>query len=100
MIAFAQTTTGTETSSQLISLVVILVVFFAVFYFLLIRPQRRRQKEHLALLSSLKRGDRVITAGGIIGTIEDIDENEVILAVEEGKLRIAKSSVVEKITKK
>ncbi|MGB9757410.1 MAG: preprotein translocase subunit YajC [Candidatus Bipolaricaulaceae bacterium] len=100
MTAFAQTTTGTETSSQLISLVIILVVFFAVFYFLLIRPQRRRQKEHLALLSSLKRGDRVITAGGIIGTIEDIDENEVILAVEEGKLRIAKSSVVEKITKK
>ncbi len=100
MTAFAQTTTGTETSSQLIPLVIVLVVFFAVFYFLLIRPQRRRQKEHLALLSSLKRGDRVITAGGIIGTIEDIDENEVILAVEEGKLRIAKSSVVEKITKK
>jgi|YelNatPaOPRAMG01_1025707.scaffolds.fasta_scaffold62042_2 preprotein translocase subunit YajC len=100
MTAFAQTTTGTETSSQLISLVVILVVFFAVFYFLLIRPQRRRQKEHMSLIASLKRGDRVITAGGIIGTVEDIDENEVILAVEEGKLRIAKSSIVEKITKK
>jgi preprotein translocase subunit YajC len=100
MTAFAQTTTGTETSSQLISLVVILVVFFAVFYFLLIRPQRRRQKEHMSLIASLKRGDRVITAGGIIGTVEDIDENEVILTVEEGKLRIAKSSIVEKITKK
>jgi preprotein translocase subunit YajC len=100
MTAFAQTPTGTETSSQLISLVVILVVFFAVFYFLLIRPQRRRQKEHMSLIASLKRGDRVITAGGIIGTVEDIDENEVILAVEEGKLRIAKSSIVEKITKK
>jgi preprotein translocase subunit YajC len=100
MTAFAQTTTGTETSSQLISLVVILVVVFAVFYFLLIRPQRRRQKEHMSLIASLKRGDRVITAGGIIGTVEDIDENEVILAVEEGKLRIAKSSIVEKITKK
>lgn len=97
MTAFAQQATGTEASQQLISLVVILVVFFAVFYFLLIRPQRRRQKEHAALLLSLKRGDRVITAGGIVGTIEDIQENEVILSVEEGKLRIAKSSIVEKV---
>jgi len=98
MTAFAQTT-GTETSQQLISLVVILVVFFAVFYFLFIRPQRRREREHRALLSSLKRGDRVMTAGGIIGTIEDIDENEVILTVEDGKLRVTKSSIVEKVKK-
>jgi preprotein translocase subunit YajC len=98
MTALAQTT-GAETTQSLISLVVILVVFFAVFYFLLIRPQRRREREHRALLSSLKRGDRVVTAGGIIGTIEDIDENEVVLAVEEGKLRIAKSSIVEKVKK-
>ncbi len=99
MVAYAQTATGQETTQQLISLVVILVVFFAVFYFLLIRPQRRRQREHLALLSSLKRGDRVMTAGGIIGTIEDIDENEVVLVVEEGKLRVSKSSIVEKVKK-
>ncbi len=99
MVAFAQTTPATETSSQLISLVVILVIFFAVFYFLLIRPQRRRQKEHVALLTSLKRGDRVLTAGGIIGTIEDIEENEVVLAVEEGKIRLAKTSIVDKVKK-
>ncbi|MCS7216883.1 MAG: preprotein translocase subunit YajC [Candidatus Bipolaricaulota bacterium] len=99
MTAYAQTATGQEATQQIISLVVILVVFFAVFYFLLIRPQRRRQREHLALLSSLKRGDRVITAGGIIGTIEDIDENEVVLAVEEGKLRVSKTSIVEKVKK-
>jgi preprotein translocase subunit YajC len=98
MTALAQTT-GAETTQSLISLVVILVVFFAVFYFLLIRPQRRREREHRALLSSLKRGDRVMTTGGIIGTIEDIDGNEVVLAVEEGKLRIAKSSIVEKVKK-
>lgn len=99
MTAFAQTATGTDASQQLISLVVILVVFFAVFYFLLIRPQRRREREHRALLSALKRGDRVMTAGGIIGTIEDIDEKEVVLAVEEGKLRVAKTSIVEKVKK-
>ncbi|MBC7318020.1 preprotein translocase subunit YajC [Candidatus Bipolaricaulota bacterium] len=97
MTAFAQGTTGTDASQQLISLVVILVIFFAVFYFLLIRPQRRRQREHAALLSSLKRGDRVVTIGGIIGTIEDIDENEIVLVVEDGKLRITKSSIAEKL---
>ncbi|MFN3346314.1 MAG: preprotein translocase subunit YajC [Candidatus Bipolaricaulaceae bacterium] len=99
MIAYAQTGTGQEATQSLISLVVILVVFFGVFYFLLIRPQRRRQREHMALLSALKRGDRVMTAGGIIGTIEDIDENEVVLVVEEGKLRVSKTSIVEKVRK-
>ncbi|MEN3009491.1 MAG: preprotein translocase subunit YajC [Candidatus Bipolaricaulaceae bacterium] len=99
MTAYAQTATGQEATQQIIPLVVTFVVLFAVFYFLLIRPQRRRQREHLALLSSLKRGDRVITAGGIIGTIEDIDENEVVLAVEEGKLRVSKTSIVEKVKK-
>lgn len=99
MLAYAQTPTGQEATQQLISLVVILVVFFAVFYFLLIRPQRRRQREHLALLSALKRGDRVLTAGGIIGTIEDIEENEVVLVVEDGKLRVSKTSIVEKVKK-
>ncbi len=97
MTAYAQTATGQEATQQLITMVVILVVFVGVFYFLLIRPQRRRQREHMTLLSSLKRGDRVLTAGGIIGTIEDIDENEVILAVEAGKLRVAKTSIVEKV---
>ncbi len=99
MIGYAQTTDQAQTTQSLISLVVMLVVFAAIFYFLLIRPQRRRQKEHQALLASIKRGDRVMTAGGIIGTIEDIDETSVVLAVEEGKLRLSKSSIVDKIRK-
>jgi preprotein translocase subunit YajC len=61
-----------------------LVLIFAVFYFLLIRPQQKKQKEHRALLGALKRGDRVLTAGGIIGQItkvkEGVDEVEVEIA--------------------
>ncbi|HPD07396.1 MAG TPA: preprotein translocase subunit YajC, partial [Candidatus Bipolaricaulis sp.] len=68
-------------------------------YFLLIRPQRRHQKEHRDLLSSLKRGDRVVTAGGILGTIEDISEDSVLLAVEDGKIRLSKGSIVDKVRK-
>ncbi len=61
-----------------------LLLIFAVFYFLLIRPQQKKQKEHREMMAGLKRGDRVITAGGIIGkitTVKDgVDEIEVEIA--------------------
>ena len=61
-----------------------LLLIFGVFYFLLIRPQQKKQKEHKALLAALKRGDRVLTAGGIFGkvtTIKDgVDEVEIEIA--------------------
>lgn len=99
MISYAQAVAEAQPTQSLITMVLMLVAFAAIFYFLLIRPQRRRQKEHQALLSSIKRGDRVMTAGGIIGTIEDIDDTSVILAVEEGKLRLSKGSIVDKLRK-
>jgi preprotein translocase subunit YajC len=61
-----------------------LLLIFAVFYFLLIRPQQKKQKEHRAMLQSMKRGDRVLTAGGIIGQVtkvkEGVDEVEIEIA--------------------
>ncbi len=88
-----------QTTQSLITLVVMLVAFAAIFYFLLIRPQRRRQKEHRDLLGSLKRGDRVVTIGGIFGTIEDMSEDSITLTVEEGKLRVSKASIMDKVRK-
>ncbi len=99
MIGYAQTGAEAQTTQSLITLVVMLAAFAAIFYFLLVRPQRRRQKEHRDLLSSLKRGDRVVTAGGIYGTIEDMTEDSVTLVVEEGKIRLAKGSIVDKVRK-
>jgi len=99
MIAYAQTGAEAQTTQSMITLVVMLVAFAAIFYFLLIRPQRRRQKEHRNLLGSLKRGDRVVTAGGILGTIEEIAEDSIILTVEDGKLRLSKGSIVDKVRK-
>jgi len=52
-----------------------LVLIFAVFYFLLIRPQQQKQKETKAMLSALKRGDRVLTGGGILGVVQRTKEN-------------------------
>jgi preprotein translocase subunit YajC len=97
---FAQDAADTAGSSM-ISLVVILVVFGAVFYFMLIRPQRKRQAKHSELVSGLKRGDNIVSAGGIYGQIDSISDTSVVLTLEDGgKIRLAKSSIVDKRTPK
>ncbi|MCK8783768.1 preprotein translocase subunit YajC [Roseomonas sp. NAR14] len=75
---------GAATATGMLAQFLPLVLIFGVFYFLLIRPQQQRAKQHRALLAQIKRGDRVITAGGIIGTVarvkEGADEVEVDIA--------------------
>ncbi len=75
-----------------------LVLMFVVFYFLLIRPQQKRQKEVEAMVKNLKKGDRVATSGGVIGTIAGIQDDYVILRVGDGetKIEILKSAVTGK----
>ncbi len=94
--AFGQATETTGVSAFLPYLILI-VVFGGIFYFMLIRPQRRRQQQMNTLIESLKRGDTVITAGGIHGDIESIGDTSVVLNLEDGsKLRMAKTSIVRK----
>lgn len=61
-----------------------LIIMFAIFYFLLIRPQQKKAKEHKALLEALKKGDQVITAGGMHGKISAVEESVVTLEVANG----------------
>lgn len=61
-----------------------LVFMFAIFYFLLIRPQQKKAKEHKALLDAIKKGDNVITAGGVHGKISSVDDNIVALEIATG----------------
>jgi len=76
------------------TIIIFLVLIFALFYFLMIRPQRRRQKEQQQMMEELKRGDKVITAGGIYGVIESISEDSIVIKVESGAtLRVAKGSI-------
>ena len=63
--------------------IVFLVGLFALFYFIAIRPQRKRQKEHNAMVSALSKGDEVVTTAGILGKITGIDDNYVVLNVAE-----------------
>ena len=91
---------GPVAGQSMISLLVILGVFGAVFYFLLIRPQRKRQAKHNELVKELKRGDKIVSAGGIYGEIDSISETSIVVTVEDGsKLRFAKSSIVNKRAK-
>ena len=53
-----------------------LILIFVIFYFFLIRPQQKKVKDHKAMVEALKRGDKVITSGGIVGTVERVIDNE------------------------
>jgi preprotein translocase subunit YajC len=75
-------------------MIILLVVIFAVFYLVMIRPQRKRQKEHQEMMQNLQKGDRVITAGGIYGTIDSLSDDSVVIKTEGGgMLRVARGSV-------
>lgn len=78
-----------------------LVLIFVVFYFLLIRPQQKKAKDHRALLGALRRGDRVITGGGIIGTIVRVDgPEEVTVDIADGvRVRVVRSTITSVVAK-
>ena len=76
-----------EGGSAMMSFVVPMIFMVVIFYFLLIRPQQKKAKEHKALLDNLKKGDRIITSGGIIGTIVNIDDQLVNVEIAD-KVRI------------
>jgi preprotein translocase subunit YajC len=68
----------------------------AVMYFLMIRPQQKRQKEHAAMIENLKKGDAIVTTGGLIGKVTKVEESEIVLDVGEGvKVRVVRSMVVD-----
>jgi len=74
-----------------------LILIFVIFYFFLIRPQQKKVKEHKLMVENLKRGDQVVTSGGIIGTIErvmDNDRAEVVIA-DNTKIEIIRSTGVQ-----
>ncbi len=77
-----------------------LVLMFGIFYFLLIRPQQKRAKEHRALLDALKKGDQVVTAGGIHGKVSSIDEAGVTMEVATGvNIKVDKGHIARVVTK-
>ena len=79
-----------------------ILALFAIMYFLLIRPQQKKLKDHQALISALRRGDMVVTAGGILGKVTKVkdDGNEVEVEIATGvNVRILKSTITSVISK-
>ena len=78
-----------------------LILIFVIFYFFLIRPQQKRVKDHKIMVDSLKRGDEVITSGGIIGTIERVMEDDRIevLISDNTKVQIIRSTITSLLKK-
>ncbi|MEJ2313916.1 MAG: preprotein translocase subunit YajC [Nitrospirota bacterium] len=71
-----------------------LIIIFVIFYFLLIRPQQKRAKEHKEMLAAVKKGDKVVTSGGIYGLVEDVGQNTVTLKIAENvRVKFGKSYI-------
>lgn len=72
-----------------------IILIFVVFYFLLIRPQQKKMKQHKEMLAAIRRGDRIVTGGGIIGTVTKVvDDNEVQLEIAEGvRVRVQRALI-------
>jgi len=78
-----------------------LILIFVIFYFFLIRPQQKRVKDHKVMVASLKRGDEIITSGGIIGTIDRLMEDDRIEVIigENVKVQIIRSTITSLLKK-
>ena len=97
-LAYAMGTSPQGSAGQgtggMIGSLVPLVLIFVIFYFLLIRPQQKKAKEHKAMLESLKKGDKIVTSGGIYGVIEAVGANTVTVKIGENvKVKFGKAYI-------
>ncbi|MBF0247569.1 MAG: preprotein translocase subunit YajC [Alphaproteobacteria bacterium] len=93
--AYAQAAGAAPSGGDLFAQMMPLLLIFAVFYFLLIRPQQKKVKEHKLMLDALRRGDKVVTGGGIIGTVTKVAENnEVTVEIADGiKVKVVRDTI-------
>ncbi|MGR3548415.1 MAG: preprotein translocase subunit YajC [Roseovarius sp.] len=78
-----------------------LILIFAIMYFLLIRPQQKKLKEHKAMIGALRRGDQVVTQGGLIGKVSKVkDDSEIEVELAEGvKVRVVRATIAQVLSK-
>jgi len=78
-----------------------LLLIFGIMYFLLIRPQQKKMKDHQAMVTSLRRGDKIVTAGGMFGKVVKVhDEGEVEVEIADGvKVRMVQSTIAQVVSK-
>ncbi|MGC8902538.1 MAG: preprotein translocase subunit YajC [Fervidobacterium sp.] len=95
------TTAATSSSGAFMQMLIMLLIFFAMMYFLVILPQRRREKEYKQMIENLKRGDTIITTGGIVGKIVDIKKDTIkIKSSNSTELEIHKAYIAKIVKEK
>ena len=95
MFSYAYAQNQTASGQDIGSLLLPFILIFAVFYFLVIRPQHNKLKQHATMIAHLKRGDIIITAGGVIGeVVKLLGEHEVLVEIDEDvRVRVVKSTI-------
>ena len=98
--AYAQAAAGGDTSSMLVQIAP-LALIFVVFYFFLIRPQQQKAKQQRSMLDAIRRGDRVVTGGGIIGTVAKVVNNDEVLVdvADNVRVRVVRSTIAQVLAK-
>lgn len=92
-LLMAQPQGGNPTDS-LISTLIMFALIIGIFYFMILRPQQKRQKERQKMLEAVKKGDKVVTAGGLHGTVAGLDEKTILLQVADNvKMKFDRSAV-------
>jgi preprotein translocase subunit YajC len=86
-----------EGGDPMLILMVQLVAIFAIFYFLLIRPQKKEQERHQAMIEALKKGDEVVTAGGIVGTVVFAEQSRVTIKTAEKTRLVVEKARISKV---
>ncbi|MCT8328116.1 preprotein translocase subunit YajC [Albidovulum sediminis] len=100
--AYAQAAGANPGAGALLSQLPFLLLLFGIMYFFLIRPQQKKMKEHRAMVAALRRGDQVITQGGIIGKISKVKDGdgEIEVEIADGvKVRVVRSSIAQVVSK-
>jgi len=98
---FAQAAFLLQAGGELQSMLVPIALMVAIFYFLLIRPQSKERKAQAAMRSSLKKGDKILTQGGVVAVIGQVKETEVVLDLENtARMRVVREAVVRVIESK
>jgi preprotein translocase subunit YajC len=92
---FQPSTTG---QAQLYQTILMYVLIFAVFYFVLLRPQQQQRKKHEAEIRNVKKGDKIVTAGGVIGEVVFLKDDEVTIRSGESKLVIERGRIARIVT--
>ncbi|MFC2969147.1 preprotein translocase subunit YajC [Acidimangrovimonas pyrenivorans] len=99
--AFAQAASGGAGGAAAFTSFVPLILIFGIMYFIMIRPQQKKMKEHKSMVEALRRGDQIVTQGGLIGKVTKVkDDNEVEVELAEGvKVRVVRSTIAQVVSK-